>query len=146
MGWGLIPLLGNDPCIGCARSMQKLGSSRLSERSARRSKPRCLVSADAFYEWQKLVEKTKQPFAIARNQPYAFAASILKLSFCGLIRGTRIRMVTLRAPSFVISLWPRPQIRPERVGLKRRIELIALLLWSEIFATFWTSDQIRCGT
>jgi putative SOS response-associated peptidase YedK len=36
---------------------------------------RCLVPADAFYEWQKLDAKTKQPFAIAlkSNEPYAFA-------------------------------------------------------------------------
>jgi putative SOS response-associated peptidase YedK len=26
---------------------------------------RCLVPADAFYEWQKIDAKTKQPFAIA---------------------------------------------------------------------------------
>jgi putative SOS response-associated peptidase YedK len=36
---------------------------------------RCLVPADAFYEWQKLDAKTKQPFAIAlkSNETYAFA-------------------------------------------------------------------------
>ena len=36
---------------------------------------RCLVPADAFYEWQKLDKKTKQPSAIAMKdgQPYAFA-------------------------------------------------------------------------
>ena len=33
------------------------------------------MPADAFYEWQKLDKKTKQPFAIAMKdgQPYAFA-------------------------------------------------------------------------
>ena len=33
------------------------------------------MPADAFYEWQKLDAKTKQPFAIAlkSNEPYAFA-------------------------------------------------------------------------
>jgi putative SOS response-associated peptidase YedK len=36
---------------------------------------RCLVPADAFYEWQKLDAKTKQPFAIAMKdrKPYALA-------------------------------------------------------------------------
>jgi putative SOS response-associated peptidase YedK len=36
---------------------------------------RCLVPADAFYEWQKLDPKNKQPFAIAMKdgQPYAVA-------------------------------------------------------------------------
>ena len=33
------------------------------------------MPADAFYEWQKLDARTKQPFAIAlkSNEPYAFA-------------------------------------------------------------------------
>jgi putative SOS response-associated peptidase YedK len=36
---------------------------------------RCLVPADAFYEWQKLDAKHKQPFAIALSsgEPYGFA-------------------------------------------------------------------------
>jgi len=36
---------------------------------------RCLVPADAFFEWQKIDAKTKQPFAIAMKDgsPYAFA-------------------------------------------------------------------------
>jgi putative SOS response-associated peptidase YedK len=36
---------------------------------------RCLVPADAFYEWQKLDAKHKQPFAIAlaSREPYGFA-------------------------------------------------------------------------
>jgi putative SOS response-associated peptidase YedK len=36
---------------------------------------RCLVPADAFYEWQRLDAKTKQPFAIAMkdSKPYALA-------------------------------------------------------------------------
>ena len=38
-------------------------------------KRRCLVPADAFYEWQKIDAKAKQPFAIALNsgEPFAFA-------------------------------------------------------------------------
>jgi putative SOS response-associated peptidase YedK len=36
---------------------------------------RRLVPADAFYEWQKIDAKTKQPFAIGMKDgsPYAFA-------------------------------------------------------------------------
>jgi putative SOS response-associated peptidase YedK len=36
---------------------------------------RCLVPADAFYEWQKIDVKTKQPFAIGMKDgsPYPFA-------------------------------------------------------------------------
>jgi putative SOS response-associated peptidase YedK len=41
---------------------------------------RCLVPADAFYEWQKLDPKNKQPFAIAMQdgQPYALAGLLEK--------------------------------------------------------------------
>jgi putative SOS response-associated peptidase YedK len=37
---------------------------------------RCLVPADAFYEWVRISDKVKQPFAIAMKdgQPYALAA------------------------------------------------------------------------
>ena len=36
---------------------------------------RCLVPADAFYEWQRLHAKSKRPFAfaLASGEPYAFA-------------------------------------------------------------------------
>lgn len=38
-------------------------------------KRRCLVPADAFYEWQRTGAKTRRPFAIAMRsgEPYAFA-------------------------------------------------------------------------
>jgi putative SOS response-associated peptidase YedK len=38
-------------------------------------KRRCLVPADAFYEWQRIDAKTKHPFAFAlkSGEPYAFA-------------------------------------------------------------------------
>ena len=36
---------------------------------------RCLIPADAFYEWQRINEKTKRPFAFGMQsgEPYAFA-------------------------------------------------------------------------
>lgn len=38
-------------------------------------KRRCLIPADAFYEWKKIDAKTKQPFAFAMKDdaPFAFA-------------------------------------------------------------------------
>jgi putative SOS response-associated peptidase YedK len=43
---------------------------------------RCLVPADAFYEWQKLDAKNNQPFAIAMKdgQPYSLADQAQKIA------------------------------------------------------------------
>jgi putative SOS response-associated peptidase YedK len=56
--------------------MRKPRPSPRRQRSARlSSNRRCLVPADAFFEWQKLDAKTKQPFAIALKfgGPYGLA-------------------------------------------------------------------------
>ena len=76
MRWGLIPYWAKDPKIGISTINAKAETvdtaSSFREAFKRR---RCLVPADAFYEWQKLDAKTKQPFAIAMKdgKPYAFA-------------------------------------------------------------------------
>src|SRR5213080_4061022 len=76
MRWGLIPFWAKDPKIGIstinAKAETVATASSFREAFKRR---RCLVPADAFYEWQKLDAKTKQPFAIAMKdgKPYAFA-------------------------------------------------------------------------
>src|SRR6266702_1710132 len=76
MRWGLIPYWAKDPKIGIstinAKAETVATASSFREAFKRR---RCLVPADAFYEWQKLDAKTKQPFAIAMKdgKPYAFA-------------------------------------------------------------------------
>jgi putative SOS response-associated peptidase YedK len=76
MRWGLIPFWAKDAKIGLrtinAKAETITTAPALREAIKYR---RCLVPADAFYEWQKLDAKTKQPFAIALKdgQPYAFA-------------------------------------------------------------------------
>lgn len=76
MRWGLIPFWAKDPRIGLRTINAKAETITTTPafREAIRYR-RCLVPADAFYEWQKLDPKTKQPFAIALkdNRPYAFA-------------------------------------------------------------------------
>jgi putative SOS response-associated peptidase YedK len=76
MRWGLIPFWAKDPKIGLRTINAKAETITTAPafREAIRSR-RCLVPADAFYEWQRISEKIKQPFAIALkdNQPYAFA-------------------------------------------------------------------------
>jgi putative SOS response-associated peptidase YedK len=76
MRWGPIPYWAKEPSIGLRTINAK--AETITTASAFREAikyRRCLVPADAFYEWQKLDKKTGQPFAIAMidGQPYAFA-------------------------------------------------------------------------
>jgi putative SOS response-associated peptidase YedK len=78
MRWGLVPFFSRDSKCGYstinARS-ETVAKSPIFREALR--KRRCLVPADAFYEWQKLDAKgkKKQPFAIAlkSGELYAFA-------------------------------------------------------------------------
>src|SRR6266566_263289 len=73
--WGLIPYLSKDPKIAwkCINARGETVKTTPAFRAAYRSR-RCLVPADAFYEW-KANGKAKQPYAIAMRdrQPFAFA-------------------------------------------------------------------------
>jgi putative SOS response-associated peptidase YedK len=76
MRWGLIPFWAKDAKIGLRTINAKAETITTTPAFREAIKyHRCLVPADAFYEWQKLEAKTKQPFAIAlkSNEPYAFA-------------------------------------------------------------------------
>ncbi len=74
--WGLVPSWAKDARIGLntinARAEEV--ESKPAFRSALK-KRRCLVPADAFYEWQLTGAKTRRPFAIVlqSGEPYAFA-------------------------------------------------------------------------
>jgi putative SOS response-associated peptidase YedK len=75
MRWGLIPFWARQADFN--RLTFNARSEEMAEkptfREALKSR-RCLVPADAFYEWKRL-EKQKQPYAIALSsqQPFAFA-------------------------------------------------------------------------
>jgi putative SOS response-associated peptidase YedK len=73
--WGLVPFWADDPSIGnrMINARAESAADKPAYRAAFR-KRRCLVPADAFYEWKKL-GKGKQPYAIRRNddQPMALA-------------------------------------------------------------------------
>jgi putative SOS response-associated peptidase YedK len=76
MRWGLIPFWAKDPKIGLHTINAKAETITTAPAFREAIKyRRCLVPADAFYEWQKLDAKNKQPFAISlkSGQPYAFA-------------------------------------------------------------------------
>lgn len=76
MRWGLVPYWAKDAKIGYttinARAEEVTTKALYREAFKRR---RCLIPADAFYEWQRTGTKAKQPFAfgLTSGEPYAFA-------------------------------------------------------------------------
>lgn len=77
MRWGLVPFWEKSakPSFAPinARSEEVLNKATFKQALQKR---RCLVPADGFYEWKKLEDGTKQPFAIQLRQsrPFFFAA------------------------------------------------------------------------
>src|SRR6202521_3028439 len=73
--WGLIPYWSKDRKIAwrCINARGETVKTTPAFRAAYKAR-RCLVPADAFYEWKKN-GKTKQPYAIAMRdrQPFALA-------------------------------------------------------------------------
>ena len=74
--WGLVPFWAKDPKFGYSTINARAEEAAVKPafRDALK-KRRCLVPADAFYEWQRIDPKTKYPFAFAlkSGEPYAFA-------------------------------------------------------------------------
>ena len=78
--WGLVPFWAKDPKIGA--KMVNARAESLTEKAAfrdlvERSRSRCLIVADGYYEWLK-PEDPKAPrvpmrFALADGRPFAFA-------------------------------------------------------------------------
>ena len=74
MRWGLIPSWADDPAVGgrMINARSETASSKPAYRKAFAGR-RCLVPADAFYEWKKLDARTKQPMAIKTGRLMAMA-------------------------------------------------------------------------
>jgi putative SOS response-associated peptidase YedK len=74
--WGLVPSWAKDARIGL-KTINALAEDVETKPAFRAAlnKRRCLVPADAFYEWKRTGEKSRRPFAIAlqSGEPYAFA-------------------------------------------------------------------------
>ena len=74
--WGLVPFWAKDAKIGYStiNARSEEAAAKPAFRDALR-KRRCLIPADAFYEWARTDAKNKQPFAFAlkSGEPYAFA-------------------------------------------------------------------------
>lgn len=76
MLWGLVPFWSKDANVGSSNINAKAETITTAPAFREAIKQRrCLVPADAFYEWQKSDAKTNQPFAIAlkTGEPYTFA-------------------------------------------------------------------------
>lgn len=77
--WGLIPSWSKDPSIGSR--MINARAETIEEKPAFRApfkRHRCLILADGFFEWKKIIEgkkETKQPYYIRLkdDRPFAFA-------------------------------------------------------------------------
>jgi putative SOS response-associated peptidase YedK len=73
--WGLIPSWAKDPSIGIRafNARAETVATKPTFRAAFTTR-RCLIPADAFYEWHK-IGKTRQPYAFVRadGAPIAFA-------------------------------------------------------------------------
>ena len=74
--WGLIPFWAKDASIATktTNAMSETVAEKPAFRDALRLR-RCLIPADAFYEWQSSTPKHKQPFSIgmADDSVFAFA-------------------------------------------------------------------------
>src|ERR1019366_1677586 len=74
MRWGLVPFWLKDgkASFSTINAKSETIATSAAFREAWKTR-RCLVPADWFYEWQKLDERTKQPFAIAMKDDGMFA-------------------------------------------------------------------------
>jgi putative SOS response-associated peptidase YedK len=74
--WGLVPFWAKDAKFGYStiNARAEEAASKPAFREALK-KRRCLVPADAFYEWKTIDKKTRQPFAVAlkSGEPQALA-------------------------------------------------------------------------
>jgi putative SOS response-associated peptidase YedK len=77
MRWGLVPHFAKDLRDFRMNTINAKAEALMTSAMWRLpfTRRRCLVPADGFYEWRKLDEKTKQPYAFAmkNGDPFAFA-------------------------------------------------------------------------
>jgi putative SOS response-associated peptidase YedK len=130
--WGLIPFWAKDTKIGnrLINARAEAVAVKPAFRAAWKQR-RCLVPADAFYEWKRL-EKRKQPYMVMLRDegPFAFAGlwerweasdderiescTIITTDANELVRQIHDRMpVILDAGDY--ALWLDPSAKPERL-------------------------------
>jgi putative SOS response-associated peptidase YedK len=143
--WGLIPFWAKEAKIG--NRLINARAESVAQKPAFRTawkQRRCLVPADAFYEWKRL-EKGKQPYMVVlRDQGlFAFAGlwerweapdgehiescTIITTDANALVRQIHDRMPVILKPDDY-SVWLAPSTKPERLqSLLTPIEDDALL-------------------
>jgi putative SOS response-associated peptidase YedK len=96
MRWGLVPYWSKDgkAPFSTINAKSETVSKSPAFREAWRQR-RCLVPADLFYEWQKLDEKNKQPFAIAEKDDGMFAFAGVWESWRDKETGQKVRTYTI---------------------------------------------------
>ena len=74
MRWGLIPYWAKDPSIALRtiNAMSETAAEKPAFRDAMRFR-RCLIPAEAFYEWKRSGPKDKQPYSIGMSDDSSFA-------------------------------------------------------------------------
>ncbi len=96
MRWGLVPSWSRDGQAAFntinAKAETVATSPAFREAWKRR---RCLVPADWFYEWKKLDDKTKQPYAIAMKDDSLFAFAGLWETWKDQASGKELRTYTI---------------------------------------------------
>jgi putative SOS response-associated peptidase YedK len=130
--WGLIPFWAKDVKIGnrLINARAESVSVKPAFRAAWKQR-RCLVPADAFYEWRRL-EKRKQPYMVMLRDrgPFAFAGlwerweapdgeriescTIITTDANELVRQIHDRMPVILDP-VDYALWLDPSAKPERL-------------------------------
>jgi putative SOS response-associated peptidase YedK len=77
--WGLIPSWSTDPKLAykLINARLEMAASKPSFRTAFKQR-RCLIPASAFYEWQKVSAKNKQPYCIRPRDGGLFAFAGLR--------------------------------------------------------------------
>jgi putative SOS response-associated peptidase YedK len=96
MRWGLVPFWSKDgkASFSTINAKSETVATSPAFREAWKTR-RCLVPADFFYEWQKLDEKTKQPFAIAMKGDGMFAFAGLWETWKDKTTGQKLRTYTV---------------------------------------------------
>jgi putative SOS response-associated peptidase YedK len=96
MRWGLVPYWSKDgkASFSTINAKSETVATSPAFREAWKTR-RCLVPADWFYEWQKLDEKTKQPYAIALKNDEMFAFAGLWETWKDKTTGQKLRTYTI---------------------------------------------------